>query len=381
MLPSQKHLFTLDPSVTYLNNAYRGPLLKSSEDAALKDLIQMRSPHVLRSEDFFSGVERVKNLFGKLVNCSSNQVALIPSTSYGFACVLNNWNPGKSKKAITVMDEFPSGYFSIKRWAEEHDSALVIIGPEAQINEIGKSWNERILSEIDANTGVVLISSVHWMSGVKFDLKEIGKRCHEVGACLVVDGTQSVGVLDIDVTEYHIDALICATYKWLLGPYSLALAYFSERFNKGNPLEESWLNRTNSKDFSGLTNYQSQFIAGASRYDVGETSHFILLPILEQALIQILDWQPLQIQEYAGKLKNKLVKFQSQKGILMDSGEFSANHLFSLPLSPDQDLQQVKCLLEQEKVMVSVRGTTIRVSINVFNEDQDLDRLMELLDS
>jgi selenocysteine lyase/cysteine desulfurase len=381
MLSSQKHLFTLDPSVTYLNNAYRGPLLKSSEDAALKDLIQMRSPHVLRSEDFFSGVERVKNLFGKLVNCSSNQVALIPSTSYGFACVLNNWNPGKGKKAITVMDEFPSGYFSIKRWAEEQDSPLVIIGPEAQINEIGKSWNERILSEIDASTGVVLISSVHWMSGVKFDLKEIGKRCHEVGACLVVDGTQSVGVLDIDVTEYQIDALICATYKWLLGPYSLALAYFSERFNEGKPLEESWLNRTNSKDFSGLTNYQSQFIAGASRYDVGETSHFILLPILEQALIQILNWQPLQIQEYAGKLKDKLVKFQSEKGIFMESSEFSANHLFALPLSPDQDLQQVKHLLEQEKVMVSVRGTTIRVSINVFNEDQDLDRLMELLDS
>jgi selenocysteine lyase/cysteine desulfurase len=52
-----------------------------------------------------------------------------------------------------------------------------------------------------------------------------------------------------------------------------------------------------------------------------------------------------------------------------------------LPLSPDQDLQQVKHLLEQEKVMVSVRGTNIRVSINVFNEDQDLDLLMELLDS
>jgi hypothetical protein len=98
-------------------------------------------------------------------------------------------------------------------------------------------------------------------------------------------------------------------------------------------------------------------------------------------LIQILNWKPLQIQEYAGKLKNKLVKFQSEKGLFMDSSEFSANHLFSLPLSPDQDLQQVKHLLEQEKVMVSVRGTNIRVSINVFNEDQDLNLLMELLDS
>jgi selenocysteine lyase/cysteine desulfurase len=381
MLTSQKHLFSLDPGITYLNNAYRGPMLKSSEEAAMQDLIKMRSPHQLKPEDFFSGVESVKSIFGKMVNCSPEQVALVPSTSYGFACVLNNWNLGKGKKAITVVDEFPSGYFSLKRWADEHDSPLVSVGPGTASEEIGKSWNERILEEIDQNTGVVLISSVHWMNGVKFDLKQIGKRCREVSACFIVDGTQSVGAMPIDVVDCQIDALICASYKWLLGPYSMAMAYFSERFNSGNPLEESWMNRTNSQNFSELTNYKEEFMPGANRYSVGETSHFILLPILEKALLQLLEWSPDRIQEYAGGLKNSLVGFQTQRNLPLEINEFTANHLFSLPLPNGQDLNQVKSILEQEKISVSVRGTSLRVSINVFNEQGDIDRLIGALDS
>lgn len=381
MLTSQKHLFSLDPEIIYLNNAYRGPMLKSSEEAAMQDLIKMRSPHHLKPEDFFSGVETVKSLFGKLVKCAPSQVALIPSTSYGFAAVLNNWNPGKGKKAITVTDEFPSGYFSLKRWADEHDSPVVSVGPANQEIEIGKGWNERILEEIDQNTGVVLISSVHWMNGVKFDLKQIGERCREVGACFIVDGTQSVGAMPMDVQDCQIDALICASYKWLLGPYSMGLAYFSERFDFGKPLEESWMNRTNSQNFADLTNYQPQFLPGANRYSVGETSYFILLPILEQALLQLQEWSPERIQEYAGRLKNSLVSFQADRNLPLEMNAYTANHLFSLPLPKGQDLNQVKSLLENEKILVSVRGTSLRISINVFNEQQDIERLMGVLDS
>lgn len=380
MLTSQKHLFSLDPEVTYLNNAYRGPMLKSSEEAAVRDLEKMRNPHLLKSEDFFTEVEVVKPLFGKLVNCSAKQVAIIPSTSYGFACVLNNWNPGKGKKAITVTDEFPSGFFSLKRWAEEHEASLAAIGPGAEKGGIGKSWNERILDAIDQNTGVVLLSSVHWMSGVKFDLKQIGQRCREVGACFIVDGTQSVGALPMDVAEFQIDALVCATYKWLLGPYSLALAFISERFNAGKPLEESWMNRANSRNFAGLTDYQPEYLEGASRYDVGETSHFLTLPILRQSIEQILDWDPKRIQDYAGNLKKSLERFQAARNLPLEGNEFVAKHLFSLPLPAGQDLNQVKIVLEKERISVSVRGTSLRVSINVFNVQKDVDRLMEVLD-
>ena len=74
------------------------------------------------------------------------------------------------------------------------------------------------------------MSSIHWMNGTKFKLKEIGERCKKFGAMFIVDGTQSVGALKMDINEYNIDALVCASYKWLFGPYSMGLAYFSDQF-------------------------------------------------------------------------------------------------------------------------------------------------------
>ena len=89
------------------------------------------------------------------------------------------------------------------------------------------------------------MSSIHWTDGTKFDLRKIGERCREANALFIVDGTQSVAVMPIDVVENNVDALVCASYKWLLGPYSIGLAYYSEAFNSGKPIEDSWLtNRT-----------------------------------------------------------------------------------------------------------------------------------------
>src|SRR5690606_18561046 len=134
------------------------------------------------------------------------------------------------------------------------------------------------------------ISSVHWMNGLRFDLKAIGEKCSSVGARFIVDGTQSVGALPMDVEEFKIDALICATYKWLLGPYSLGLVFMGKAFDDGVPLEESWMNRKNSMDFSTLTHYESEYEESAARYNVGETSNFILMPMLRESLAQINSW-------------------------------------------------------------------------------------------
>jgi hypothetical protein len=141
------------------------------------------------------------------------------------------------------------------------------------------------------------------------------------------------------------------------------------------------MNRSNSRNFSDLTNYQPEFLPGANRYSVGETSHFILMPMLEKALLQLLDWDPALIQGYAGSLKNALVGFQASRNLPLEVNEFTANHLFSLPLPAGQDLNQVKSMLEKEQIAVSVRGTALRVSINVFNEQKDIDRLIGVLAS
>ena len=81
----QKHLFSLNEDVHYLNCAYKAPLLKSAEKAATNALIKDRNPFNLKADDFFSDVNKVKIEFGKLINSPKENIALIPSSSYGFS--------------------------------------------------------------------------------------------------------------------------------------------------------------------------------------------------------------------------------------------------------------------------------------------------------
>jgi len=120
---------------------------------------------------------------------------------------------------------------------------------------------------------------VHWTDGTRFDLVAIGRAARRVGAAFVVDGTQSVGALPFDVREIQPDALVCAGYKWLLGPYAMGAAYFGPRYDAGDPIEENWITRRGSDDFQRLVAYQDEYAPGAIRYDVGERSNFILLPM------------------------------------------------------------------------------------------------------
>jgi selenocysteine lyase/cysteine desulfurase len=379
MLKSQKHLFNLDSGVHYLNNAYRGPQLKSSEEAGISSIIKQRNPFQLKPSDFFEGVDSVRTTFGKLVNCDSSEVAIMPSTSYGFTSVLNNIKPKAGGKAIVVQDEFPSGFFSIARWAQENQASITTISSDPNSDSKGESWNTNLLDSIDVNTSVVLISSVHWMSGLKFDLEAIGTKCQKVGAAFIVDGTQSVGAMPIDVKAFHIDALICATYKWLLGPYSIAMAYIGERFNNGIPLEESWMNRVNARDFGRLSEYASDYNPGAARYTVGEASNFVLMPMLQASLNQILDWTPAAIQNYAGILNRPLLKFINQIGGRTEPEAFLAQHLFAPQLPKGINPAHLKKELEENQIYISMRGEYLRVSINVFNDTKDIKALMHVI--
>ena len=70
----------------------------------------------------------------------------------------------------------------------------------------------------------------------------------------------------------------------------MALGYFSSKFSDGIPIEESWMNRTNAQEFSNLTEYDSKYKPMAGRYNVGETTNFILSPIMLNGLNQINKW-------------------------------------------------------------------------------------------
>jgi selenocysteine lyase/cysteine desulfurase len=200
-----------------------------------------------------------------------------------------------------------------------------------------------------------------------------------MNAFFIVDGTQSVGALPMDVAELQIDALVCAGYKWLMGPYSIGMAYYSAYFNQGIPLEESWMNRSNARKFSGLTDYVSDYTPGAGRYNVGEYSNFNLVPMLNAALEQVLDWDVEVIQEYCDKITRPLVDFLNGNNFWVEEDQFRAKHLFGFQLPRNIRQEDLMQKLQERKVFVSVRGKSIRVSPHVYNSAGDIQALIEVL--
>jgi len=380
-MDSQKHLFSLDPDIHYLNCGYKGPLMKSAEQAAMQALIRERNPTSIAPEDFFTLPKEVKARFAELVNCDPLQVALIPSSSYGFATALGNISCTLGQHAVVLEDEFPSGYFSLSTWCEKNQATLKVVGPDKDALFPGESWNRNLLESINAETAVVLMSSVHWMNGLKFDLESIGQKCKSVGAIFIVDGTQSTGAAKMDVKRFKIDALICASYKWLFGPYGMGISYFGPAFDGGEPLEESWLNRTNSQDFGNLTKYDHEYTEESGRYNVGEMSNFILLPMLNEALKQINEWTVQEIESYCHKLTIPLYDFLKNKNVPIEEEHYMSHHLFGLKLPQDIDAELLKSNLQANKISVSNRGGNLRVSVNVFNTAEDIEKLIEVLDT
>lgn len=378
-MKNQKALFNLDPSVHYLNCAYMSPMLKSVEEKGIAGIKRKRNPFEVTPIDFFTEADEVRALFATMVNCRPSQVAWIPSASYGLSTAVKNVVGGKGKHAITIKEEFPSGVFPLRRWCQEQGSDLIVIDAELPEGSQGKVWNEKILNAINTDTAMVLISSIHWMNGLRFDLEKIGTRCREVGATFIVDATQSLGALPIDVQANKIDVLVSACYKWMMGPYSCGLAYFSEDFDEGVPLEETWMNRGNAVNFRGLTEYDMEYKPGAGRYNVGESGNFILLPMVKEALRQLQAWDIDEIQSYCKSLTDPLIEYCQEIGCPIEDESYRVGHLVGLNLPQSVDLEALLISLQTDRIKVSVRGNTIRVAPNVYNTPEDIEALRKTI--
>ncbi len=382
MLTCKHSKFSLPKNVAYLNCAYMSPMLKAVEKAGLRGVRLKRNPAEIDPDDFFSIGEKLRAEFARLIGAQDpDRVAIIPSVSYGLGTVARNVKITKGQHVLVAAEQFPSNYYPWQSLCNDTGAEVKVVSPEKSFTDRGKIWNERFLEAINANTRVVAVAHAHWTDGTLFDLKALRQRTREVGALLVIDGTQSVGALPFQVESIQPDALICAGYKWLLGPYSIGLAYYSEQFDNGQPIEENWINRLDSEKFTSLVDYESRYQPAARRFSVGEQSNFILAPMALKAIGQINRWGVENIQEYCKAITEPAIAAMRQKGFLIEDSAHRASHLFGIRHPGKVDPEQLMKKLRAARIYVSMRGSSIRVSPNVYNDAEDLNRLVKILSS
>ncbi len=373
-LMSQRHLFSLPEDIAFLNCANMSPQLKSVAEAGIKAVNRKAEPWRLRSEDWFSGAERLRHLAGQIMGAPGENMAIVPSASYGIAVAGGNVavEPGQ---AIIVLDEqYPSNVYAWRVLARERAATLRTVARRG-----AASWTEPVLDAIDASVAVVAVPNCHWTDGRIVDLIAVSKRAREVGAALVVDASQSLGAKPFDVKKIRPDFVVSVGYKWLMGPYGLGYLYAAPEYHhSGRPLEQSWLTRNGAEDFTRLVEYTDDFRPGARRFDMGEFPQFVLGPMAEAALEQILEWGVENIEAALAGFTDLIGERVTPFGADAIEPQHRVAHMTGVRL-PNGPTSGLSAALRAKNIFVSIRGDAVRVSPHLYNSQQDILRFVEVL--
>jgi selenocysteine lyase/cysteine desulfurase len=373
-LECQRHRFAIPDDVTYLNCAYISPLMDTVRQAIRSGMALEARPWRITSNEFFAPVEKARSLFAQLIDATSDDIAIVPATSYGIATAALNLPVSAGQEIILLQDQYPSNVYSWRELAKNKDIRLTIVERPGDGN-----WTPAVLAAINDKTAFATLPNCHWMDGALLDLAVIRDRLNEVGAGFVLDASQSLGALPLGVQALQPDFLVCSGYKWLLCPYTVSFLYVHPKWHSGLALEQSPHNRINGPDFPRMHIPTDEYAAGARRFDMGERAHFTLLPGAIAALEQLIEWRPEHIAQYTGALTNDINHRARNLGLQTLPDALRANHFGGVRFRDEMPDGLITALREQ-KIYVSQRGESLRVTPNVYNDTGDIDRLFGVLE-
>ncbi len=373
-----RSLFSLPRDVAYLDTCYMGPLPSATVEAGWMALDRKAHPWTVVGDDFFVPGETYRGLVADLLGLDADGVAITPSVSFGLSTFAAGLPLAPGDVVLVPADEFPS---NLNPWSAAADraGAAVVRVPRPADGDITASLEAAVA---DHGERVALVASppCHWTDGAPIDLVRVGAAARAVGAALAVDVCQSLGGVPFDGAAVAPDVVAGATYKWLLGPYSLGFAWFAPRWRQGTPLDHGWSNRAGAEDFAGLTEPSTGYRPGARRYDVGEPAQHTQMPVALASLRLVTEWGPTATAAHARRLTDRIADGAATLGFGVAPAARRSDHIVGLELGPTGlEPADLAATLADAHVHVSVRGRTLRVSAHRFNDDEDVARLLAAL--
>ncbi|WP_395646190.1 aminotransferase class V-fold PLP-dependent enzyme [Terricaulis sp.] len=364
--------FDIPDDVAYFNCAYAGPLMRAARKAAKKAINRHREPWTFDNGVWFEESEERRALFAQLMGCDIEGVALVPSASYGFAVAAKNIALKNGQRVLVLENEFPSGINTWRRKCDESEAELFIV-----TRSEGQTWTDALIAAIDERAGVVSVPNVHWIDGALVELVQIAERARAVGAKLVLDTSQSGGVMPIHFAAVRPDYLINVGYKWLFHPYATSYLYVGENGRDGVPLEENWQQRLGSEDFTRLAEFEPRYRPGARRFDMGERSNWDIAPAANAALKHLIKWRDGGMIDALRERTEAIAALADKYGIPVSTRE-RGPHLMGLALNPGE-AKEAAPTFKAANVIVSFRGDIIRLAPHLYNTQDDIGRLADVL--
>ncbi|NRA22519.1 MAG: aminotransferase class V-fold PLP-dependent enzyme [Oceanospirillaceae bacterium] len=365
-LSTYRKLFPITEKSVYLNNAAESPL-NTRVHQTLKEYLQLVTEGPQNKPEVRTIIRKqLSEIFGG----TADEYALVTSTGMGISIVASGYQWQKGDNVVIPMDEHWNNTFPWLALRERGvEVRLVPIGEDQRVDAA------KIASMVDKNTRILSTSAVRFDTGFRTDLKVLSEIAHNKGALLMVDGIQAAGVCPMNVLEDGIDILACGGFKWLLGLPGTGFLYVNSKAQENiRPvLPGMFAAERNSREL--------HYLPDARCYETG-TIPYSLFHAWSAGLKIIHEVGVSNIHTHVLSLTDRIIASMHSKKIeivtpVEQVSERSA--IISFTMGSETANQVCHDKLRENNVVVSLRGSQIRVSPNFFNTEEEIERFLGLL--
>ncbi len=324
--------------------------------------------------------ERLRDDFAALLHCDRDEIALVPNTTFGINLVAEGirWQPGDN--IVIPAGEFPSNLFPWQN-QQRHGVELRIVPRADELT--GRIDPAAILAAVDSRTRIVAASWVGYASGFRLELEQLVADVQRAGALFFLDAIQGLGVFPLDLRRIPVDFLAADGHKWLLGPEGAGVAMIrKQHLDQLQCVPVGWNSVRTAHQFGQP---QWDLKPNASRFEVG-TQNMVGMRALRRSLAIFLaviaEHGETAIAERVLGLAERLAAELQRVGVTTSASPASEHRsgivTFSLPDVPPTRFRQ---LAAERQVAVSCRGIGVRASIHAYNDESDIARLIDVIES
>jgi cysteine desulfurase/selenocysteine lyase len=363
--------------VTYLHLAGNSPVPKVAIKALQTAVEWKKFPQRIPDAAFFEVPNRVRAAIARLIGGRAEEVALTTGASTGMAAVAYGleWKPGD--EVVTASGEFPLQDATWKPMEEREGIRVTVVRARGPFHDA-----DDFIAALTPKTRLVSLSHVRFDNGGMVDATKLAAACHAQGALLLLDVSQSCGAVPMDVTQLGADFLVCAGYKWLLGPFGTGFFWAKhEHIAKMRPGPFYWMAAEGVDNFAALATAPPRPANAAKRWDAPETANYYNLAALEGGLELALRAGAETVAEHNHKLIEQLfARLPADRCVVASPLERARRGPYGCfqarTAEKTRELYEKLCA---ENVITSLREGKIRVSPYLYNTEQDLDRLVRVI--
>ena len=319
-----------------------------------------------------------KKVFAEVVGGAEQGVAFVPNASSGINTVMNMLPFKRGTNIVATNLSFPMCATVVNKQRERGAK------PKFLKNKKGVVTIEQFEKAVNDKTVAVMVDQPSWFNGYLYDLKALSEVCHDHGAKLVVDGTQSIGSLAWEVDRWGVDFVACSTYKWLMGgPYGQATGFlyvakalideYQPVYVGGQSLTPEENDR-NTED--AFTLYEFKPRKGIERLEIYSRMELSYVAV-ENSMRVLLAHGKKNVEKQVRTVDNVLVEELRKKHFRLQTPKEEEKRIYINVQVPD--FKEVGKKLAAKGVIVSPRIGGLRISPHFYNNEEEAVALVKTL--